>query len=636
MRRHWPQVLRTPVGIVGIALLAALVLLAVLAPLLWGDRATATDTQDILSGPSGQHWAGTDELGRDIFFRTLVATRLSLVLTLLATALGVGLGLLLGLAPLLLPRRLGRLMVAFLNVLLGFPSLLMVLFLAVILGVSTSSAVLAIGVAIAPPFARLVHALGAGIAERDYVAAARICGVNPVRVIGRHVLPNVAEPLVVNATVTASSVLLAFGGLSFLGIGVQAPQYDWGRLMQDGLGSIYTNPLAALAPGIAFVLTGLAFNLTGEAAAGTFGAKSRSRARWSSAAPVSVRPATREDEEGEAGDGDVLDVRDLHVSFPGPDGPISPVRGVSITLRAGEAVGMVGESGSGKSMTALAVAQLLEEPGRVTAERLTFCRTDLQSGSHASHDALLGTSLAVVFQDPMTSLNPVMRVGTQLAEGARRHQGLTRQEADARAVDRLGAVHLDDPERRARQHPHELSGGMRQRTMIGMGLMGTPRLIVADEPTTALDMTVQRQVLDLLQETRRDHGTALLLISHDVSVVSSVCDRVLVMYAGRIVEDLPSADLRTRARHPYTRALIGAVPDMTTDVDAPLATIPGQPVDPRHVPVGCAYAARCPLATERCVQEDPALEADGIGAVACWHAGEPLDVRGVENEEATA
>lgn len=627
-RRQRPEVLRTPVGIVGITLLVVLALLAVLAPLLWGERATATDTYDIFAGPSAQHWAGTDNLGRDIFFRTLVATRLSLVLTLLATSLGVGLGLVLGMAPLLLPRRLGRPVVAFVNLLLGFPSLLMVLFLAVILGVSTTSAVLAIGIAIAPPFARLSHTLGAGVADLDYVAAARISGVHPLRIVVRHVLPNVAEPLVVNATVTASSVLLAFGGLSFLGIGVQAPQYDWGRLMQDGLSSIYTNPLAALAPAIAFVLTGLAFNLTGEAAAGTFGAKARSRATWPStkAGPVSARLSKREDEEDARADR-VLDVRDLVVSFPGPHGPISPVRGISIALRTGEAVGVVGESGSGKSMTALAIAQLIEQPGRVTAERLTFCETDLRAGSRSARDALLGTSLAVVFQDPMTALNPVMRVGGQLTEAVRRHQGLTGRQASARAVDRLRAVHLDDPERRIRQYPHEFSGGMRQRAMIGMGLMGTPRLIVADEPTTALDMTVQRQVLDLLQEIRRDHGTALLLISHDVSVVMSICDRVLVMYAGRIVEDLPSADLRTTARHPYTRALIGAVPDMATDLDTPLATISGQPVDPRSLPDGCAYAARCPMATELCRQEEPALKAGTTGNVACWHAEDPLFAR---------
>jgi oligopeptide/dipeptide ABC transporter ATP-binding protein len=622
MRRHWPAVLRTPVGIIGITLLVVLSMLAVLAPLLWGERATATDTYDIFAGPSAQHWAGTDNLGRDIFFRTLVATRLSLVLTLLATALGVGLGLLLGMAPLLLPQRLGRAVVAFVNLLLGFPSLLTVLFLAVILGISTTSAVLAIGIAIAPPFARLSHTLGAGVADLDYVAAARIAGVSPVRIVVRHVLPNVAEPLVVNATVTASSVLLAFGGLSFLGIGVQPPQYDWGRLMQDGLANIYSNPLAALAPGLAFVLTGLAFNLTGEAAAGTFGAKARSSARWdrTSTRPVAVRPSGPDGHD--AGADVVLDVRDLVVSFPGPHGPISPVRGVSLTLRAGEAVGVVGESGSGKSMTALALAQLIEEPGRVAADRLDFCGADLRSGPRTAHDALLGTSLAVVFQDPMTSLNPVMRVGGQLAEAARRHQGLTRQAAAARAVDRLRAVHMKDPERRVRQYPHEFSGGMRQRAMIGMGLMGTPRLIIADEPTTALDMTVQRQVLDLLQEMRRDHGTALLMISHDVSVVSSICDRVLVMYAGRIVEDLPSADLRTNARHPYTRALIGAVPDMATDLHAPLDTISGHPVDPRHLPGGCAFAARCALVTERCRQEEPVLQSGAVGEVACWHADE--------------
>lgn len=631
MRRPRPEVLRTPVGIVGITLLVVLAVLAVLAPLLWGERATATDTYDILAGPSAQHWAGTDNLGRDIFFRTLVATRLSLVLTLVATSLGVGLGLLLGMAPLLLPQRLGRAVVAFVNLLLGFPSLLMVLFLAVILGVSTTSAVLAIGIAIAPPFARLAHTLGAGVAELDYVAAARIAGVHPLRTVVRHVLPNVAEPLLVNATVTASSVLLAFGGLSFLGIGVQPPQYDWGRLMQDGLSSIYTNPLAALVPGIAFVLTGLAFNLTGEAAAGTFGAKARSRARWgpTTTSPAVVR-SSRPEEQEEARADVVLDVRDLVVSFPGPNGPISPVRGVSLTLRSGEAVGVVGESGSGKSMTALAVAQLIEEPGRVAAGRLDFCGADLRSDPCSAHDALLGTSLAVVFQDPMTSLNPVMRVGSQLAEASRRHQGLTRQEAAARAVDRLRAVHVADPERRVRQYPHEFSGGMRQRAMIGMGLMGAPRLIVADEPTTALDMTVQRQVLDLLQETRRDHGTALLMISHDVSVVSSICERVLVMYAGRIVEDLPSADLHTGARHPYTRALIGAVPDMATDIDAPLATISGQPVDPRSLPLGCAYAARCPLASERCRQEEPTLETDAIGGVACWHADERVRTETLE------
>jgi peptide/nickel transport system permease protein len=303
------------------------------------------------------------------------------------------------------------------------------------------------------------------------------------------------------------------------------------------------------------------------------------------------------------------------------------VRGVSFGVGAGEAVGVVGESGSGKSLTALSVARLVEEPGRVDARRLAFCGEDLLDGTH---DELLGTSLAVVFQDPMTSFNPTMRIGAQLAEVGRHHQGLSRKAALSRAVDRLRAVRVREPERRAHQYPFEFSGGMRQRAMIGMGLMGSPRLIIADEPTTALDVTVQSQVLALLQDVRREEGAALLLISHDVSVVSDVCDRVLVMYAGRIVEDLPTADLRDRARHPYTRALVAAVPDMTTDLDAPLATIPGQPVDPAHVPLGCAYAARCPLATDLCLERDPEL----VDGVACWHAGGSLEM--TTTQEATA
>ena len=240
---------------------------------------------------------------------------------------------------------------------------------------------------------------------------------------------------------------------------------------------------------------------------------------------------------------------------------------------------------------------------------------------------LLGTSLAMVFQDPMTSFNPTRRIGGQLAEVATHHQGMSRREAMARAVDRLDAVQIPDAELRARQYPHEFSGGMRQRAMIGMGLMGTPALIVADEPTTALDVTVQQQVLDLLAAIRDTDDVALVLISHDVTVVGEVCDRVLVMYAGRIVEDLPAAELATAARHPYTRALAAAVPDMETDLDQPLATIPGRPVDPADVPPGCAYADRCPLADAHCRAEDPPLVTDAAGRrVACWHAGEPLPI----------
>ncbi|WP_435069649.1 dipeptide/oligopeptide/nickel ABC transporter permease/ATP-binding protein [Amycolatopsis thermoflava] len=604
-KSNWSAALRRPLGASAAVVVVAVLGLAVFAPLLWSDRAAALDTNQILRGPSAEHWMGTDGLGRDIFFRVLVATRLSVELALAATAIGVATGLLLGTAAVLLGRRAGRLVSASVDIAVAFPGLLLALFFAVIFGVGARGSVLAIGLAIAPAFARLTRTMVARVAALDYVAAARIAGVGRFRLLGRHILPNVAEPLVVNATITTGSTMLAFAGLSFLGLGVQSPDYDWGRLLRDGLDVLYLHPAAALAPTVAVVVAGLAFSLFGEAVATAIGADTtRHPRRKAPAPPPAAAPAPQPAEP-------VLAVENLHVTFPGP---VTPVRGVSFALARGESVGVVGESGSGKSLTALAVAQLIEEPGQVHADRLEFLGQSLPGADTRARRQLLGTSFAMVFQDPMTSFNPTQRVGNQLAEVARYHQGMTRRAAFARAVDRLRAVRLPGAERRARQYPHEFSGGMRQRAMIGMGLMCSPALIVADEPTTALDVTVQGRVLRLLADVRAADDVAILLISHDIGVVRRMCDRVLVMYAGRIVEDLPAADLDSAA-HPYTRALLAAVPDMTTDRDRPMAVIPGRPAEPADLPPGCAFAPRCPLATERCTTEEPPL----VHGVACWH-----------------
>jgi peptide/nickel transport system permease protein len=626
--RRWMSVLRTPLGLTATVLTVGVLVLAVVAPILWTDEADAVDTGNILAAPSADHWAGTDNLGRDIFYRTLVATRLSIELALSATVIAVVLGLVLGTAAFVLGRRSGRLLSAGINIAVAFPGILLALFLAVIFGVGATGAVLAIGCAGAPAFGRLTQTLVAGVASRDYVAAAQVAGVGRVRILVRHVLPNISEPLVVNATISAGSALLAFAGLSFLGLGVQQPQYDWGRLLYDGIGSIYVNAAATLAPGTAVLVAGLAFNLFGESVAKGLGVGVVGGIPALAPSTAAVQRETPVEETHHAESDLVLDVQDLAVTFPGQGGPTRPVRGVSFAVRRGEAVGIVGESGSGKSLTALAVSKLVDDSGRVDATRLELLGHDLHAKDTPVQRKLLGSSLSMVFQDPMTSFNPTKRIGRQLAEVGTAHLGMSRGEAMDRAVDRLGAVRIPQPEDRAHQYPHEFSGGMRQRAMIGMGVMGSPALIVADEPTTALDVTVQQQVLDLLAAIRDADDVALVLISHDVTVVSEVCDRVLVMYAGQIVEDLPAAELATAARHPYTRALTAAVSDMETDRDQPLATIPGRPVDPADVPLGCAYAARCPLADARCLAEEPPLLEDGAGRrVACWHAGEPLPVQ---------
>ncbi|SED18998.1 oligopeptide/dipeptide ABC transporter, ATP-binding protein, C-terminal domain-containing protein [Nocardioides exalbidus] len=622
--RAWRDVLTTPLGGTAAVLVVVVLALAVVGPLVWGDAADAVDTGDILSVPSGEHWAGTDNLGRDILARVLVAARLSMLLAMGAITIAIVVGLVLGSAPFLLGGRAGRLVSAVVNVAVAFPGLLLALFFAVIFGVGATGAVLAIGLSGAPGFARLVQTLVAGLAGREYVAAARVAGVGRLRILVRHVLPNLAEPLVVNATIGAGNSLLAFAGLSFLGLGVQSPAYDWGRLLYDGLSALYVNPAAALAPGAAVLVAGLAFNLFGESVAKGFGVTDLAGPRVRTA---TTRPAPEPQVDHDPTDARperdvVLEVRELRVGFAGRHGTVRPVRGVSFSVHRGEAVGVVGESGSGKSLTALAVTRLLGDDATVEADRLRLLGEDLLGAASPARRHLLGTSLAMVFQDPMSSFNPTRRIGRQLAEVATEHQGLSRADALARAVDRLAAVRIDDAGDRVRQYPHEFSGGMRQRAMIGMGLMGSPALVVADEPTTALDVTVQQQVLGLLASIREADDVALVLISHDVTVVGEVCDRVLVMYAGRIVEDLPAADLTSRAQHPYTRALVSSVPDMATDITQPLATIPGRPVGPADVPPGCAYADRCPLADARCRTDEPVLEETAAGGrVACWHPG---------------
>ncbi|MFB7533760.1 dipeptide/oligopeptide/nickel ABC transporter permease/ATP-binding protein [Streptomyces sp. NPDC056178] len=610
LRHRLGRTFRTPIGITALTGCLVVALVAVFGPILLGEQAARVDTDAINQGSSAAHLLGTDQLGRDIAARVVVATRLTLRLTLLAAVIGVGGGLLLGVAPAVVGRRPGRLITATVGVLVAFPGLLFVLFLATIFGVGSTGAVFAVGLAMVPPMARLVQNLTASVAGSDYVAAARILGVGRFRLVVRHLLPNIAEPSVLFAAQATGGILVAFSGLSFLGLGVQPPEYDWGRLLNEQLNRIYVNPAAALAPGAAVVLTGLVFGLLGEALAQAGG---RRTPRTPVPAPVQRAAAPVDTDPGDD-DTPLVRARDLRVTFPGGR---HAVRGISLDIGAGEAVGLVGESGSGKSLSALALADLVPYPGRADAGTLRFDGRDPRADPH------LGTELAMVFQDPMASLNPALRVGRQLAEVAEVHLGASRAQAMARATDRLGAVRIPSPERRARQRPHEYSGGMRQRAVIAMGLMGEPKLVIADEPTTALDVAVQQQVLDLLAEVREESGAAVLLISHDLAVVAQVCERVLVMYGGLVVEDLPVAALIGGAAHPYTRALVGAVPTMATDPGTELATIPGRPPEPGEAGPGCPFAPRCERARDRCHDEVPDLTSSGPGhRVACWY---PVD-----------
>lgn len=283
--------------------------------------------------------------------------------------------------------------------------------------------------------------------------------------------------------------------------------------------------------------------------------------------------------------GPLLKVQNLHVSFPAPNGIIDRVKDISFDVHRGEVVGVVGESGSGKTLTALAIAQLLPRGAVMRATQMEFDGHDLLSESERSLRPMLGTEMAMVFQDPLLSLNPARRIGAQMVEAVREHQGMSRSSARDLARSSLESVHMTEPSLRLRQYPHELSGGMRQRTMIAMGLMSEPSLIIADEPTTALDVTVQAQVMQLLHELNVEHGSAILLISHNIALLSEVCDRLLVMYRGDLVETLSVEQLLEAPKHPYTRALMAAIPGPGTDRTKPLPIVADAMIDatePEH------------------------------------------------------
>ncbi|WP_262000577.1 dipeptide/oligopeptide/nickel ABC transporter permease/ATP-binding protein [Microbacterium sp. Mcb102] len=633
-RRTW--LLQSPMALISLTFIAIFALLAVFAPMLWGTQAETPSPADLLQPPSAEHPLGTDALGRDLLLRTLVATRLSLVMALTATALGAVAGLILGALPVVAGPRVQRMFGSVINTWLAFPVLLVAMLTVILLGTGSTTAVIALALTMTPSFARLAQTLSSRVGGSEYLAAARLLGVSKTRQFTRYILPNIAEPVIVNVTISIGGGLLALSSLSFLGVGVQPPEYDWGRLLSEGFEQVYSQPSAIVGPGVMVVLAGIMFGMFGEALASHMRGRGRTRTlsvrelgdpdRVSSTTAVEER---RDDVEP------LLDVAGLSVSFPGEHGWVRPVQDVSFRIAPGEIVGVVGESGSGKSVTMMAIAQLAPAGAAVSAQRLTFAGEELSGLSSERAAKKLGTRVGIVFQDSLTALNPALRVGTQLAEVPRVHQKATRREADAAAVDALAAVSITDPARRAKQFPHEFSGGMRQRALIAMSQIGKPRLIIADEPTTALDVTVQQRVLALLRRECEETGAAAIVVSHDIAVLAELCQRILVMYGGRIVEDVDVRHLAEpeRLAHPYTRALAESLPDLDTDRTAPLATIPGEPPDLAQPVVGCAFAPRCAFATELCRTETPQLVAHGSGRVACWH---PQDVGVHEDEFAKA
>jgi peptide/nickel transport system ATP-binding protein len=318
----------------------------------------------------------------------------------------------------------------------------------------------------------------------------------------------------------------------------------------------------------------------------------------------------------------LLEIEDLQTHFRTQDGVNRAVDGISFHVNEGETLAVVGESGCGKSVTAMSILRLVPEPPAKIAGSIRFQGKQLLKFSEREMRSIRGNDISMIFQEPMTSLNPVLTVGRQIGETLRLHQGLDRKAAEARAIEMLVLVGIPEPRRRLREYPHQLSGGIRQRVMIAMALACNPKLLIADEPTTALDVTIQAQILDLMRDLKRRVGAAIILITHDLGIVAEVAERVMVMYAGRKLEEAPVAELFRTPRHPYTRGLLGAVPKLGSSLlgsATRLAEIPGLVPSLKHRIKGCVFAGRCLHATELCRQVAPALESKAPGHLAACH-----------------
>ncbi|MDY8110559.1 dipeptide/oligopeptide/nickel ABC transporter permease/ATP-binding protein [Fulvimarina sp. 2208YS6-2-32] len=604
----------------GLAVLTLVILVALAAPILPLADPNATDPAGRLAGPlSNGHLLGTDALGRDMLSRLIWGTRVSLAVGLSASLIAAVLGSAIGLVAGYAGGRTDQILMRVIDLMMAFPYILLALAIVAILGPGLVNALYAIAIVNVPFFARNIRGLTVGLARRDFVDAARLSGKSNLRIIVSEVLPNVLPTIVITLSTTIGWMILETAGLSFLGLGAQPPQADLGSMLGEGRKVLFTAPFVSLVPGLMIFLIVLSINLLGDGIRDVLDPrlKSGALARPSARTSVDSRPRTANPDRGGSG---VLDVENLQTEFSVGRSVHRAVGGVDLTIAAGECLGLIGESGSGKSVTAMSLTGLVPSPpGHIVGGRVGFEGEDLLHVSDARLRALRGGAIAYVFQDPLATLHPLMTAGDQLVEAIRAHQAVTASEARTRAVALMRQVRIPNPETRMHAYPHELSGGLRQRVSIAMALANDPKLIVADEPTTALDVTVQAQVLKLLGDLRRERGTAVLFITHDFGVISEIADRVAVMYAGRIVETGPTAEVMADPAHPYTRMLVDCVPVMG-EPDRRLAAIRGRPPAVDRLPDGCAFADRCPRAKTDCRRgEIPMRSKRGAIEARCLH-----------------
>ncbi|KXC06595.1 dipeptide/oligopeptide/nickel ABC transporter permease/ATP-binding protein [Microbacterium hominis] len=584
------RLVRRPLGLVSLAFLALVAVIAIIGPVIAPQDPNYADIRAILAPPGGAHLLGTDSAGRDVFSRLLLSTQTSIAAALVALITALLLGVVAGLIAGYYQGWFNTVATWVTELNMALPAMVVLLAARAALGPSVWLSMLIFGVLLSPAYFRLVFASVTAVRAELYVDAARVSGLSDVRIIGRHVLSVVRAPIIIQSAIIAGIAIAIQSGLEFLGLGDSSVP-TWGAMLNDGFKSIYKQPTLMLWPSLAIALTCIALTLLANVMRDelertvTVRRKRRRAVTTATGSIAAVTTSVRlgggdlvdpdeppvldrddvivhpEDARSKAS-ATVLQVRDLRVGYDQPDrSHIEVVHGVSLDIRRGEVHGLIGESGSGKTQTAFAVLGLLPRGGTVTGGSILYEGTELADASERVYSGIRGKRIGYIPQEPMSNLDPSFTIGSQLVEPLRKNLGLSKAEARERALDLLARVGIPQPKRTFDAYPFEVSGGMAQRVLIAGAVSTDPDLIIADEPTTALDVTVQAEVLDLLRDLQAERNMAMLLVTHNFGVVADLCDRVTVMQNGRFVEQGPVRAIFTDARHPYTQTLLDAILD---------------------------------------------------------------------------
>ena len=562
------RLLGNPMALGALIVLALVILASIFAPLLTPWDPNRAELAQILAPPFTEHLLGADSAGRDILARLLIGGRVSLVGAAIALAVALLIGIPTGLIAGYYQRWFDALSNWTASLIMAMPGLIVLLAVTSVIGPGMVGVMATFGVLLSPGVFRLTRSGVQSVRNELYIDAARVSGLSDLRIITRHVLGVIKAPLVIQASMMAGIAIVLQAGLQFLGVG-DPTTASWGQMLNDAFQNIYVAPMLLLWPGLMIGITVGSLAIFGAALRDTVqGAESPRRAkRVRRAAPVAANSAP----SAATGDEALLVVSNLRVGYPQAGGGTTiVVQDVSLQVSRGEVLGLVGESGSGKSQTAFSILGLLPEGGQIVGGHVFFDGVDLATASKGDIARLRGRRIGYIPQEPMSNLDPCFTLGFQLVEPMRRILGLNRADAKARALALLERVGINDPARTFDAYPHEVSGGMAQRVLIAGAVSCDPELLIADEPTTALDVTVQAEVLDLLRDLQQERQMGLILVTHNFGVVADICDRVAVMQTGRIVEQAPAAQLFENPEHDYTRMLLNS----TLEDTEPRAALP--------------------------------------------------------------